>query len=314
MKKHIIFYSGGLGSWATAKRVITKYGRENVILMFTDTLIEDRDLYRFLIETAAEIYNVFAYDLVSDTYHMPDVSHETMEVRREFLLDLAERTRERIPQLAWIADGRDPWQVYKDKRWIGNSRKAQCSHILKQNMSAKYLKEHFPDSESVTLYLGIDWTEEHRKAAPTKNWKPYTVEFPMCEEPLVDKLDVQADLAVTGIELPELYKLGFSHNNCGGFCCRAGQGHFANLLQQKPELYRYHEEKEEEMRQFLQKDNSILKKQKNKVRYNLTLRQLRQELEGGSCDIDMTDIGGCGCMVDDEDNNYLEELEREENS
>jgi 3'-phosphoadenosine 5'-phosphosulfate sulfotransferase (PAPS reductase)/FAD synthetase len=310
--KHIIFYSGGLGSWATAKRVIAEKGRENVILMFTDTLIEDKDLYRFMIETAAEIFKENALDLVEKTFDIPAVSHETMAQRREFLLELAADVRERIPQFAWIADGRDPWQIYKHKRWIGNSRKAQCSHMLKQDMSAKYLKENFPDPNEITLYLGIDWTEAHRKEKPTENWKPYNVEFPMCDwEPLLDKEDIKELLAGIGIELPELYKLGFSHNNCGGFCCRAGQGHFANLLETKPELYKYHEEKEEEMRKFLQKDNSILKKQIKGVRYNLTLAQLRKMLETGSKDIDMGDIGGCGCMVDDEDGNYFENLQCE---
>ncbi|QJT70444.1 hypothetical protein [Microcystis phage MaeS] len=306
--KHIVFYSGGLGSWATAKRVVNRYGKDNVILMFTDTLIEDKDLYRFLIESVAEIFGQEVKDLIIKTNGIPPVSHETMEARREYLIRLAEETNKKFPQLAWIADGRDPWQVFKDKRWIGNSRRAQCSHILKQDMSAKFLKVHFPNPEDVVLYLGIDWTEEHRKAAPTRNWSPYKVEFPMCEEPLVYKLELESELAAIGIKLPELYKLGFSHNNCGGFCVRAGQGHFANLLKQKPELFKYHEEKEEEMRQFLEKDYSILTKQKNKIKYQLTLKQLREELQGGSCDIDMTDIGGCGCMVDDEDENYLESL------
>lgn len=296
--KHIVFYSGGLGSWATSKRVINKEGKENVLLMFTDTLIEDKDLYRFLIETSSELYGIWADDLVKATKYIPDVGKETMSERREYLKELARRTRERIPNLVWIMDGRDPWQVFRDSRWIGNSRVAQCSHKLKQDMSAKYIKDNFSDPESVVLYLGIDWTEEHRTASPIKNWKPYRVEFPMCEEPLMDKKDVQRKLQDVGIELPELYKLGFSHNNCGGFCVRAGQGHFANLLKQKPELYAYHEEKEEEMRQFLDKDVTILKKQKNKVRYNLSLKDLREQLQRDSSKIDMTDIGGCGCFVD----------------
>ena len=45
--KHIISYSGGLGSAITADFVCKQYGKENVILLFADTLIEDKDLYRF---------------------------------------------------------------------------------------------------------------------------------------------------------------------------------------------------------------------------------------------------------------------------
>lgn len=53
--KHIVFYSGGICSRATAKRVAERYGTKDLILFFTDTMIEDEDLYRFLDETSKEI-------------------------------------------------------------------------------------------------------------------------------------------------------------------------------------------------------------------------------------------------------------------
>lgn len=255
--KHIVFYSGGIGSWATAKRVIKEYGKENTVLLFTDTLIEDSDLYRFIDETVKE-----------------------MDV--EFVR---------------IEDGRTPWEVFKDVRYLGNSRLAQCSHILKQKTSEKWLKDNFKPDEC-KLYLGIDWTEEHRTEAPRKHWHPYQVNFPMCEEPFVSKDEMINELENLGIDQPRLYKMGFSHNNCGGFCVRAGQGHFANLLKQMPDLYKYHENKEEEMRKFLNKDVSILRRTRNGERFNLTLKQLREEIETDQTDsIDMNDIGGCGCFV-----------------
>ena len=51
-KDHLVFYSGGLSSYFTAKRVAKSYGVENLKLLFTDTMIEDEDLYRFLEESA----------------------------------------------------------------------------------------------------------------------------------------------------------------------------------------------------------------------------------------------------------------------
>lgn len=255
--KHIVFYSGGIGSWMTAKRVIEKEGKENVILLFTDTLIEDEDLYRFIDETVKEM----------------DVEY------------------------VYIADGRDPWEVFKDVRYLGNSRLAQCSHLLKQKPADKWLKENFEPDECV-LYLGIDWSESHRRRSPIKNWAPYSVEFPMCEKPYLNKWEMIKELNDLGIATPRLYDLGFNHNNCGGFCVRGGQGHFANLLKQKPDLYEYHEGKEQEMREFLEKDVSILRRTKDGYQLNLTLRQLREEIEVSPEQIDMFDIGGCGCFVD----------------
>jgi 3'-phosphoadenosine 5'-phosphosulfate sulfotransferase (PAPS reductase)/FAD synthetase len=259
--KHIVFYSGGIGSWATAKRVINKHGEKNIILLFTDTLIEDEDLYRFLKETSEEMKCEFVY----------------------------------------LKDGRNVWEVFRDVRYIGNSRIAQCSHILKQKVAKQFILQNFKHDEC-TLYLGIDWTEEHRTKAPIENWKPYKVLFPMCEAPYLTKEDMLKLLDETGVKRPRLYDLGFSHNNCGGFCVRAGQGHFINLLQKMPERYAYHEQKEQEMIDFLGKKQSILRKNSNGKRENLTLRELREQFEQKPKTIDMFDIGGCGCFVSDEVN------------
>ncbi|MGD6829020.1 hypothetical protein [Bacillus pumilus] len=254
--KHIVFYSGGVGSWAAARRVIESFGKDDTILLFTDTLIEDEDLYRFIDDTVKDLG----------------------------------------AQFVKIADGRTPFEVYKEAKFLGNSRIAPCSHKLKQEVAEKWVKENFKPDECV-LYLGIDWTEDHRAKAPQRNWYPYQVKFPMCEEPYVTKDEVLQDIKSIGIEIPRLYKMGFSHNNCGGFCCRAGQGHFANLLKQMPERFEEYEKKEEEMRQFLDKDVAILKKTKNKVTSPYTLRQLRKDVEAQQ-EVDMTDVGGCGCFVE----------------
>jgi 3'-phosphoadenosine 5'-phosphosulfate sulfotransferase (PAPS reductase)/FAD synthetase len=255
---HIVFESGGIGSFMTTERVIEKQGKENVIRLFTDTLIEDEDLYRFQ-EDATKYFGV---------------------------------------PLTRIADGRTPWEVFKDVRWLGNSRLAQCSHLLKQKAAEKWIKANYQPNECV-LYLGIDWSEEHRTKAPTRNWAPYKVEFPMCQEPFLSKDEMISYLETVGIEIPKLYKMGFSHNNCGGMCVRAGQGHFINLLKQMPERYLELEEIEKEMQRYLEKDVTILKRTRNKVRENLSLEQLRIEYQSNQTEqIDMFDIGGCGCFVD----------------
>jgi 3'-phosphoadenosine 5'-phosphosulfate sulfotransferase (PAPS reductase)/FAD synthetase len=270
--KHIISYSGGIGSWMSAKRVVEKVGKENVLLVFTDTKIEDSDLYRFINETVKEM----------------DVDY------------------------IYLADGRNPWEVFKDKRFIGNSRLAHCSHVLKQDVFKEWLHSNFEPDECI-IYLGIDWTEEHRTKKPKESYAPYQVKFPMCEEPYLTKEDMLNELNKLGIKTPSLYELGFSHNNCGGFCVRAGFGHFAHLLEKKPELYRHHEEKEQEMREFLGKDYSILKRSRRVWKVNhrggkyketeneqVTLKQLREEIESNQTEnIDFQDIGGCGCFVQD---------------
>jgi len=129
-------------------------------------------------------------------------------------------------------------------KFLGNSRVAHCSKILKSNLARKWIKEHYKEDECI-LYLGIDWTEIHRCEAIIKNWMPYKVEFPMCEKPLLTKEQMLEELKEICIEVPKLYKLNFAHNNCGGFCCKAGQGHWAHVFETMPEKFKEYEENEE---------------------------------------------------------------------
>lgn len=294
MHNHVVFFSGGIGSWATAKKIIDRYGTNKTYLLFTDTLIEDEDLYRFMIEAAGKFYGADVNHLLEFTKHIPK-THVEMNERKTYLNDLSRKVHEAIPNFIWLNNGKDVWDVFYEKKFLGNSRLAHCSHVLKQEMSREYVFYNFLPINT-TLYLGIDWAEEHRTKAPKENWKPFKVEFPMCEEPYLTNIDHVKELEKIGITPPRLYAMGFSHNNCGGFCVRAGQGHFANLLKQNPELYLYHEQREREFREHIVKDVSILRKQRNGVRYNYTLEELRKDIESEQ-EIDNNDIGGCGCFV-----------------
>lgn len=266
---HIVLFSGGLGSWAAAKRLSNKlkkqhrHGRRNLILLFCDTLTEDEDLYRFLHEAAANVGG----------------------------------------KLVVLKEGRDIWQVFFDQRYLGNSRRDPCSRILKRQLTDNWLTNHFT-ADNAILYVGIDWTEEHRYARIKTLRAPWVVKAPLCEAPYLTKDQVKVWLAQEGIKVPRLYDLGFDHNNCGGFCVKAGQAHFKRLLDVLPERYAYHEAKEQEIRKYLGKDVSILRKQINGQRFNITLKELRESFNsGGSCD--PHDWGGCSCFAGPEENNGL---------
>lgn len=258
--RHIVTFSGGVGSWAAAKRVVASEGAENVTLLFSDTLIEDEDLYRFLDEAAA---NVGA-------------------------------------ELVRIADGRDVWQIFFDERFLGNSRIDPCSKILKRQSFDRWLRDHCNPAETV-VYVGIDWSEEHRytRLRDRRAAEGWTYRAPLCDAPYLTKTDVFAWLKREGIQRPRLYDMGFAHNNCGGFCVKAGHGHFKRLLAAMPERYAYHEGKEREIRAYLDADVSILTDTEGGVKSPLTLEAFRKRVEAGA-QVDLFDLGGCGCFVDDE--------------
>jgi hypothetical protein len=92
--------------------------------------------------------------------------------------------------------------------------------------------------------------------------------------------------------------MGFSHNNCGGFCVKAGLGHFENLLRAMPERYAYHEAKEQEFREMMGRDDiAILRDRRGGTMRPMTLRVFRERLQAQTMIADKFDIGGCGCMM-----------------
>lgn len=252
--KHIISFSGGLGSFFAAMRVIKSHGADQCILLFTDTKSEDDDLYRFL-NDASDYLGV---------------------------------------GVTTIADGRNLWQVFRDVRYMGNSRVDPCSRVLKRELARKWMVENF-DANDAILYMGIGWDEAHRMKNIIQNWSPYTVMAPLTEPPYLSRPQMMEKLKDCGINPPRLYDLGFSHNNCGGFCVKAGQGQFRKLLQQFPERYAYHETEQEKLFKEI-KPHGFLRVSVNKKTKYLTLKEFRKHVEQGE-QIDMFDLGGCGCFV-----------------
>lgn len=247
-------FSGGAASWAAARRTVERHGVSDVTLLFSDTRSEDEDLYRFLGEAAADVG----------------------------------------APLVRISDGRDIWQVFKDERFLGNSRADPCSRILKRELTRSWLADNAPEA---TIVLGLDWTEMHRVERAVSAWAPYAVEAPLAEKPYRVRAELLADLEQRGIEPPRLYRLGFAHNNCGGGCVKAGQSHFVQLLQVFPSRFAEWETKEEEVRQHIGADVAILRDRTEGDTKPLTLRLLREQVEAGAT-MPLWEMGGCACFED----------------
>lgn len=282
----VVSFSGGLGSWYAARRVREKHGISRMALLFTDVAQEDEDLYRFVIEGAADILRVplrRVSDLSARALALPPVRRRDLKDRRLRELEaLARDAEKRLPGLAWITHGKDVWDVFFEQRFLGNSRIDPCSRILKREAAERWVKRRYGPEQAV-VYLGIDWKEERRHNQALARWLPYRVESPLCEEPFDEDPKARARelLSAAGIGLPRLYRRGFSHNNCGGACVKAGKGQWAHLLRTDPGLYRHHERREQEIREHLGKDVTILREQRDGVRLGITLRELRTRLEAG---------------------------------
>lgn len=122
--------------------------------------------------------------------------------------------------------GASIYQVFERERYIVGPQGAPCTKHLKRNM-----RQSFQQPNDVHI-LGFSAEERERadefeERNPTLNCK-----FPLIERGLT-KSDCLALVRDAGIELPEMYRLGYQHNNCVG-CVKGGQGYWNKIRQDFP--------------------------------------------------------------------------------
>ncbi|MET9353586.1 hypothetical protein ABZY14_11375 [Streptomyces sp. NPDC006617] len=238
MTAHVVQFSGGIGSFAAAVRVAEKHGTDDLTLLIADTGIEDHDLWRFADDTSR-------------------------------LLGAP---------LTKVTDGRTPWQVFRDKKFLGNDRLAPCTRALKQIPCRAWMEAH-RDPAHTLVYVGIEPTVRDRARIPAiaRAWKPWRTRFPLCSkwEPPRTKSERLQEARALGVAPPRLYELGFSHNNCGGTCVRAGMRQWRHLLDVMPDRYAYAEAQEEDLRRLLG-PVTILRQRRKGVARPLPLAELRR--------------------------------------
>lgn len=256
--KHIISYSGGLGSAITADLVAKEYGKNNVVLLFADTKIESPDQYRF----TKEFVNYLDVEFIR------------------------------------IADGRTPWQVFNDVKFIGNSRIDPCSKILKRDLIRNYLKSNYKPEETI-IWIGIDASESHRlKPVVLRNY-PWVYRSILIEKDIFLTTAKKKEFSkLIGIEPSIMYKLGFAHDNCGGFCVKAGLGQFKKLYELLPDVYMQNELEEQNAIKRNPNLRPFLKKMiKGEVHY-ITMKEYREKYLNQITEEESLEFGGCGCALE----------------
>lgn len=265
MRHRICNFSGGLCSFWAAKRTVDKYGPLNCTLLFADTLVEDPGLYAF-------------NDAASAFLGVP-ITRISLELT--------------------------PWQLFRKRRMIGNNRFPVCSVVLKRELLDSWITSNFSMGATDDLLLpkgvlvvGFEWLEMHRVDALRAAHPDWTIEAPMQEGEIWDKCRMRREAESLGFPTPELYRLGFPHNNCGGRCVRAGISHWAHLLATLPDRFAEWEAEERETADYIRSEGgepwSMLKDRRGGVAKPLYLYELRARIESGE-ELDKYDWGGCGC-------------------
>jgi len=123
----------------------------------------------------------------------------------------------------------DIWDVFKKTGWLVGPRGARCTTELKKRVRVAYQR---PDDVHV---FGLDAGEIARATRFRSNNHDLRIETPLIEKGLT-KEDCARVVARAGIRVPEMYRLGYSNNNCVG-CVKGQMGYWNKIRVDFPDVF-----------------------------------------------------------------------------
>jgi hypothetical protein len=262
---NIVDVSGGNASALCLLLAIERYGKESIVARFADTKTEDPDLYRFL-------------DELESLAGVPIIR---------------------------LVDGRSIWDVFTQEAMFTNPQTGGCLAAWK--LKKKVLRDHLDTigakPESTVIHIGFDGSEQDRMRRIEKAGAPWKFDYPLTWGKPLFRCDIDDELRRRGLTPCGMYERGYGHANCGGACIQAGQGQWAMVLADYPERYAEAERCEAVamavMAEAGRPVQTILRSRKGGVSGNLSLKQLREEIESGvRSDGDDFRVTQCSCMGD----------------
>ena len=245
--KHLVNVSGGAGSAVALFRVIERYGRENVSARLADTNTEHADLYRFV----DDLEKVAGIEIVR------------------------------------LNSGLDIWDVFLRELMYTNPETGGCLaawHLKRLPLAAHAKSIGTPDS--LVIHVGFSIDEQDRIDRLLAHADGWSFDFPLTWEPPMLRCDVMRELDRRGLRECEVYKAGYPHSNCLRLnCIKSGIGQWIGVLRDNPAGYMVSEENEQRFMAAQvalgRKPRTILRDRRGGTTSNLSLRQLREEVEAG---------------------------------
>ena len=124
----------------------------------------------------------------------------------------------------------DIWDVFEKTKYLVGTNGARCTGELKRRVAENYIR-HGNDLE----VFGYTADERERVERFIINNNERKI-WPILVERELDKTNCLALLKSAGIEIPEMYKLGYHNNNCIG-CVKGGAGYWNKIRQDFPETF-----------------------------------------------------------------------------
>lgn len=159
-----------------------------------------------------------------------DVSIREHPDNMRFLRDCEKYWRRPILILGNDEYGRDPHRVFDETGFLVGPKGARCTAELKKQVRWGYQKPYD------VMILGYTVEEHDRRLAQLQKSEPITRFWSILNDRGLTKHDCYSMILNAGIELPEMYKLGYRNNNCIG-CVKGQAGYWNKIRKDFPEVY-----------------------------------------------------------------------------
>ena len=124
----------------------------------------------------------------------------------------------------------DIWEIFEKRRYLAGVNGALCTSELKRMVAEKYLN-HGRDLE----VFGYTVEEQNRVERFRENNPERRIQAILVERGLT-KDDCLGMIDKAGIEIPTMYKLGYTNNNCIG-CVKGQMGYWNKIRVDFPDVF-----------------------------------------------------------------------------
>jgi 3'-phosphoadenosine 5'-phosphosulfate sulfotransferase (PAPS reductase)/FAD synthetase len=223
----IAWWSGGITSAVACKIAIDIYGKKRVRVIMIDTQNEHSDTYRF----KKDCQKWYGIDI-------------------ETITGIGEK----------YGNIFDVWRKHKS---LNTATGAICSTNLKRLVREKWEKQN-QDFLHQVFGFEFDKKEFNRALSMTLNHGKRTKAIYPLLMMGYDKKDCIKIVEDAGIEIPEMYKLGFQNNNCFATgCIQGGIGYWQKIKRDFPDKFNTMADLEHELTELKGEPVTMLKDQSN---------------------------------------------------
>lgn len=167
------------------------------------------------------------YDHVYILYQDTGAEHPD---NKRFLADCEEWFGQKI-QVMKSEKYQDIWDVFEKTRYLAGVQGARCTAELKRKLAERWLMDH----PGITEVFGYTAEEQNRVDRFKKNNPERNIDAILVRKGL-KKDDCLGMIKRAGIDIPEMYRLGYRNNNCIG-CVKGQMGYWNKIRVDFPEVF-----------------------------------------------------------------------------